>query len=125
METLKLAALVVGLAFCFNAPATEMIEDTSEPINLSELATAYPDEDAGYEVQNELSPMARARVRCVSRGFGATACFVPGRVRSVTLMRRLTWAPCIPGRTFGAYRDYMWVSRGCGGVFRVQYNPRW
>jgi len=37
----------------------------------------------------------------------------------VRLARQLSSAPCIRGRTWGADRQGIWVSRGCRGDFRV------
>lgn len=46
-------------------------------------------------------------------------CFVDGAIRDVRLMRQLSRAACVEGRTFGFDRDSIWVTDGCRGEFLV------
>jgi hypothetical protein len=61
-------------------------------------------------------------VRCESYGFRYTECFVPyGAIRRATLTRQYSREACVPYRTFGAMTDRIWVDRGCGGEFFVEF----
>lgn len=69
---------------------------------------------------------ARTWIQCESRGYRMTKCRLGerGQIRSVRLVQRTSFAPCVAGRTFGATNRYIWVSRGCGGNFLVRFNRR-
>lgn len=57
----------------------------------------------------------RDRVECESRDYRFTRCNVDWR--SADLVRQLSEARCIEGRTWGIDRRGLWVDRGCAGVF--------
>jgi hypothetical protein len=57
----------------------------------------------------------RDRIECESRDYRYTRCNVDWR--SADLVRQLSEARCIEGRTWGIDRRGLWVDRGCGGVF--------
>jgi hypothetical protein len=48
--------------------------------------------------------------------------FSPWRVRTVQLVQVHSSAACVPGRTYGVYRDRIWVDQGCRATF---YVDRW
>jgi len=81
---------------------------------------AYHDRDRGR--RGDRFGIRRAVINCSSIGYGTTQCRVPGRIVSVRLARQFSSSRCISGRTFGAYRNTIWVSRGCRGAFQVRYR---
>ncbi|HMN67902.1 MAG TPA: DUF3011 domain-containing protein [Bdellovibrionales bacterium] len=118
MRILKTTALLIGLTFGATAFADEL--DSQQPFEMfaiDESLTADAD-------VTEIGPLARVYVRCISRYGETRRCYVPGRVRSVRLINQLSFQPCIAGRTFAAARNYMFVRRGCGGDFLVDYRRR-
>lgn len=40
-------------------------------------------------------------------------------VRTVRLIQRHSKAQCIPGQSFGFYRGFIWVDRGCRATFEI------
>ncbi|MBX3726583.1 MAG: DUF3011 domain-containing protein [Xanthomonadales bacterium] len=60
-------------------------------------------------------------IRCDARGGGRTGCPAPiGRGSEAYLVRQLSAAPCVPGRTWGWDQQGVWVSQGCSGEFAVR-----
>lgn len=59
-------------------------------------------------------------IACASNDRRPTRCRVEGFVRDVRLIRQLSRAACVEGRTFGFDRDSIWVADGCRGEFLVQ-----
>lgn len=57
----------------------------------------------------------RDRIECSSTDYRYTRCNVDWR--SADLVRQLSEARCIEGRTWGLDRRGLWVDRGCAGVF--------
>ncbi|SFN24342.1 DUF3011 domain-containing protein [Dokdonella immobilis] len=57
----------------------------------------------------------RDRIECSSNDYRYTRCDVDWR--SADLVRQLSEARCIEGRTWGIDRRGLWVDRGCAGVF--------
>lgn len=60
-------------------------------------------------------------VRCESNDGDYRRCRLPGPGR-VRLVRQLSRAACIEGRSWGADRGRLWVSDGCRGDFSVAYG---
>ena len=64
--------------------------------------------------------------RCESTDNRTRYCNVDTR-QGVSLVRQLSRSACIEGRSWGATRDGVWVSRGCRGEFSTEdryYNER-
>jgi hypothetical protein len=59
-------------------------------------------------------------INCSSNNLRTNFCGVPGQILSVRLARKYSFAPCVAGRSFGANRNSIWVSRGCSGQFVVR-----
>ena len=57
----------------------------------------------------------RDRIECRSNDYRYTRCDVDWR--SADLVRQLSEARCIEGRTWGIDRRGLWVDRGCAGIF--------
>ncbi|MBN2241352.1 MAG: DUF3011 domain-containing protein [Acidobacteria bacterium] len=55
-------------------------------------------------------------VTCESRGNRRQECTINAS-GSVRIMRQLSDAPCVEGRTWGYTQNSLWVSDGCRGVF--------
>jgi len=129
MQMIKLALIFAGVAFGTSAYAQQdvnngMLSDEAivllfnegdQPVDLSE-AEAFSEVDS--------PDAARMYLNCRSSNYRTTRCPVRGRIHTVRLMRRTSFAPCIAGRTFGATSSFVWVSRGCSGQFLVQYDRR-
>ncbi|CAD2245738.1 DUF3011 domain-containing protein [Xanthomonas arboricola] len=64
------------------------------------------------------APQMRRVVRCDSNG-GKVVCPVVLRGAPVRLLRQRSVWPCKEGRSWGARRNEIWVSRGCDGEFEV------
>lgn len=60
-------------------------------------------------------------VRCESIDGRYNRCALPGRGRP-QLLRQISNAPCIEGRTWGSDRDSVWVNDGCRGDFGNRYS---
>jgi hypothetical protein len=73
--------------------------------------SAHPG-DRGYDRGSRRGPV----VRCESNNGRYRECRVPFR-GPATLVRQLSDARCIPGRTYGTKRGRIWVSNGCRGEF--------
>ncbi|HEX9893565.1 MAG TPA: DUF3011 domain-containing protein [Gemmatimonadales bacterium] len=58
----------------------------------------------------------RRNITCSSSG-GYQRCSAPNGWRGARLVRQLSDAACTRGVTWGFERDYIWVTRGCRGVF--------
>ena len=59
-------------------------------------------------------------IRCESIDFEREECPAGGRVRLLTIQRRLPDSEdCIQGATYGSYEDKIWVAAGCRAVFTV------
>ena len=61
-------------------------------------------------------------IRCESADHRLHECRVPARGQ-VRLVRQLSEAPCISGRTWGQSPGRVWVHQGCRAEFAVQVNP--
>lgn len=120
MRKIKLALLVAGVAFGMSANANT--EQVDESVISDDAAILLFNEGDGPDAMEEGPDAARTYVRCQSHGYGMNRCRVPGRIQSVRLVRRLSFAPCIAGRTFGATPRYVWVRNGCSGQFLVRYR---
>jgi hypothetical protein len=59
------------------------------------------------------------QVTCESLSDRYTECPIPEN-HTVRLLRTLSNTGCMPGRTFGAERNKIWVRSGCRGVFEVR-----
>jgi hypothetical protein len=57
-------------------------------------------------------------ITCSSSG-GYERCHAPNGWRGARLVRQLSDAACTQGRTWGFEKDYIWVNRGCRGVFEA------
>jgi hypothetical protein len=58
----------------------------------------------------------RRNITCSSSG-GYQRCPAPGSWGGARLVRQLSDAACTQGVSWGFERDYIWVARGCRGVF--------
>jgi hypothetical protein len=59
-------------------------------------------------------------VSCASGDRRPNRCFLAdGLIRDVRLVRQLSRAACVEGRTFGFDRNSIWVTNGCRGEFLV------
>ena len=67
---------------------------------------------------------AQQRVRCESHGYDRSYCNVDTRGR-VAMVRQLSSAACVQGRTWGTARQGIWVSNGCRADFDVSGSGRY
>ncbi len=58
-------------------------------------------------------------VRCSSVDYRKSTCRARGKIKSAFIYERLSNSSCRKGRDWGYYNDYVWVSNGCRGVFKV------
>jgi hypothetical protein len=58
-------------------------------------------------------------VGCGSHNYQYKACDVGFDIEHVDLLQQTSNAGCEEGRSWGYGQRYVWVDRGCGGVFRV------
>ena len=66
-----------------------------------------------------------ASFRCKSENFGYRHCSADVR-DGVRLVRRISEAECVEGRTWGTDRNGVWVNRGCDGEFQAGgYGGNW
>lgn len=118
MKLIKLALILSGIGFAAHAGAETdevlLFNENDQPVDAVE-AQAFTEEGPDS---------ARTWVQCNSNNYRVNRCWINGRVRSVRLVRRTSYAPCIAGRTFGAGNRYIWVARGCSGQFAVRYARR-
>ena len=79
-----------------------------------------PTEAAGQDrVRGEgLGPDTRRNITCSSPG-GYQRCAAPNTWRGARMVRQLSDAACTFGVSWGYERDYIWVHRGCRGVFEA------
>lgn len=125
MRMIQMALILSGLAL----GASSYAQQTNDEV-LNDDAAVYlfnegdqpMDEQEAVFFPTEDADSARTYVRCSSHNYRMTRCRVNGRIQSVRLVRRTSFAPCVAGRTFGATTRYIWVSRGCSGQFLVRYN---
>lgn len=120
MRLIKLALVLTGVAFGIAAHAEGVADDTAFSDEAYLLFNGT--EDANTMATAESPDSARMYVRCQSRGFRMNYCRVPGRIISATLVRRLSFAPCVANRTFGVTNRFLWVRQGCSGDFLVRYR---
>lgn len=66
---------------------------------------------------------AQQTVTCNSADYDRTLCRLDTR-GGVELVRQLSDAPCVRGRSWGVVREGVWVSRGCRAQFRVGDDRR-
>lgn len=59
------------------------------------------------------------RVICSSTNYRHRYCSISDRVKEVELVRRISDAPCVYGRSWGFERGRLWVDRGCAAEFEV------
>jgi hypothetical protein len=64
------------------------------------------------------------RVRCESRDFRQEVCRVDQRVIDARLVRQISRARCVQGRSWGWRNDRIWVSEGCAAEFAVRTESR-
>jgi hypothetical protein len=64
-------------------------------------------------------------VNCNSNDGRLNRCAINGRGGRVQLVRQMSNAPCIEGRTWGSDRNSIWVSQGCRGQFSVGRGGGW
>ncbi len=63
-------------------------------------------------------------VRCASSGYNYQMCRIDtGRGSEVRIVRQISNAACVEGRSWGWNRAGIWVDQGCEAVFRVR--RRW
>lgn len=88
-----------------------------------ELGLAPADEafEAVSAAQAPAPPLVRSIVHCASQGYRYETCPVHGQVLSVSLLREVSLAPCVEGRSWGyeANRGFIWVDHGCRADFAV------
>ena len=105
----------------FNGDETDLSGEDYEVFNSMDENALEPQDAEALAIRN-------MRVRCRSRGLGfrATTCNLRigprGRITHVRLIRRLSFFPCVAGRSFGATRRAVWVRQGCSADFMVRYN---
>lgn len=79
--------------------------------------------NAGYGNSHGPRPFpqqaAGRTVRCESSNHGQRRCNLPVQ-HTVTLVRQLSSASCVRGRTWGWDRNGVWVDRGCRAEFAVR-----
>ncbi len=118
MKLIKLALVLAGIGFAAHAGAETdeaiLFNEGDQPMDAEE-ATLFP---------TDTPDAAMIWIQCNSNNYRTNRCYVDGRIRSVRLARRTSFAPCIAGRTFGASNRYVWVSRGCSGQFAVRFDRR-
>lgn len=63
----------------------------------------------------------RMEIDCSSQRYAYAECRVPGYIVDARLLVQYSYGrgQCIPGNTFGYYRDTLWVNEGCRGKFEV------
>ncbi|WP_413584990.1 DUF3011 domain-containing protein [Bdellovibrio sp. HCB274] len=60
-------------------------------------------------------------VTCESQGNRYNTCYInPYGIRNFYLARQRSDSACIPGRSYGFAQNYVWVDRGCRGVFAIE-----
>jgi hypothetical protein len=64
------------------------------------------------------------RVRCESRDFRQETCRVDQRIIDAHVVRQISRARCVQGRTWGWRNDRIWVSEGCAADFAVRTESR-
>lgn len=132
MNIIKSLAVAGLLSLGFSTQASTVSEGISEdaillfsgndaPMDEEEVVALA--EEEGADTHNVIG-IRRANVRCRSFPYFTTTCRVQPRVISVRLVREFGFRRCIPGRTFGATRNSVWVRQGCSGDFVVRYRPR-
>ena len=69
----------------------------------------------------DISEIERKVIYCGSRQYGVAECHVPGGGLIVAgrLIRQLSSARCVEGRSFEVLMDSIYVTRGCRGMFEV------
>ena len=75
---------------------------------------------AEFQVTIQMPQHSRERITCQSNHGGYTTC--PSSldsIDSIRLVQQLSGAPCQLGNSFGYGQNYVWVDRGCRGVFDV------
>ncbi|HTL15164.1 MAG TPA: DUF3011 domain-containing protein [Thermomonas sp.] len=78
----------------------------------------------GYGYGGPGQAYGRDRVRCESNDGRTRHCALDGRGRP-QLVRQLSRAACIEGRTWGADRGGVWVTDGCRGEFAAGRGGGW
>ncbi|QDK46419.1 hypothetical protein DOM22_15220 [Bdellovibrio sp. ZAP7] len=80
----------------------------------------YPHPGPGYPPPPPHQPSVEY-VTCESYGNRYNTCYVnPYGIRRVYLARQISNTRCDANRTFGLSGNYIWVDRGCRGVFAVE-----
>jgi hypothetical protein len=76
---------------------------------------------SGIEVWPGSGPGEQVRtLRCESDRGRRSECRIP-RGATAQLVDRLSDAPCVPRRSWGLARDFVWVDDGCRAVFEVRW----
>ena len=63
-------------------------------------------------------PGGAGHLVCESHEYEYNLCQT-GRIRDAQLVRQISQAPCVQGRTWGVSRDGIWVDGGCEAEFRI------
>ena len=83
------------------------------------LLTLSTEAAAQDRVRGEgLSPDTRRNITCSSSG-GYQRCSAPNTWRGARMVRQISEAACTFGVSWGYEREYIWVNRGCRGVFEA------
>jgi len=72
------------------------------------------------------TPANAQRFNCSSNNNGYQTCQIPnrGNPRDVQMVRQLSQAPCVQGRSWGIRGNQVWVDKGCRAEFQsAGYGP--
>lgn len=88
-------------------------------------ASAQADDGHRYNQYGNSDARIAASVTCKSRDYRAARCPIPAS-GTVRLVRQISDARCVEGRSYGIQRRSIWVDDGCAAVFAVvQHNQRY
>lgn len=68
---------------------------------------------------NILNHLDRDFIDCSSNDYKYETCYVRRHIVEARLISQFSRTDCIEGRTWGFYRDTLWVDNGCRGRFEV------
>jgi len=71
------------------------------------------------------TPANAQKFNCSSSNNGYQTCHIPNGAnpRDVQMVRQLSQAPCVQGRSWGIRGNQVWVDRGCRAEFEAGYGP--